>query len=229
MHRLISLTTRAGIVAGVVTASATFGVASAHAAASGQDSTFVTGNEQTNLAEITIGQLALQRSSNTAVRQLATMTISDHQAAQAKLKPVAQALTLTLPTVPSAMQQQQAAQLQAASAAQFDTLYSQIQVAGHQTAIADTNTEISGGGDPSVVTYAKGYLPVATMHLQMAQDALSQLTGTPNGVPAGNGGQAAEVGTGTPAWAIATTVGGTAAAIVGLLVFGRMRLRRSSR
>lgn len=166
-------------------------VTDASAAAPAADSNYAKSNEQVNLAEITIGNIALQRASSQAVRDLATKTIADHQTAQTKLKAVATKEGVTLPTAPNAQQQAQAATLKSVAADQFDVQYLQIQVAGHQLSIAATNTEIAGGKDAAIVSYAKGYLPVATMHLTMSQQDLATVGGTPTAAPAGTGGQAA--------------------------------------
>jgi putative membrane protein len=164
---------------------------SAVAAPTAQDVTFLKGNEQTNLAEITIGKIALQRATTSTARSVATMTISDHTKAMAKVKALAAAEHVTLPTLPNALQQSQAATLKTVAASKFDLTYLQIQVAGHNLSIAATNTEISGGSDAKTVTYARFYLPVATMHLKMAREGVTTLGGDPNGVPAGTGGFAA--------------------------------------
>ncbi len=169
----------------------------ANAAPAAADKAFVAANEQVNLAEITVGAIALQRSHSATVRSLATKTVSDHKAAMAKLKTLAASENITLPAAPNAAQQSQAATLKSVSASKFDLTYAQFQVAGHKISIAGTKTEISGGSDSSVVNYAKYYLPVAQMHLTMAQDAVSTLAGTPTSVPAGTGGFAATTSAGS--------------------------------
>ncbi|GAA2008835.1 putative outer membrane protein [Nakamurella flavida] len=58
-------------------------VAGAAAAPSDQDLAYITSNGQTNLAEITIGAIALDRGSNAETLELATMTVADHTAALA--------------------------------------------------------------------------------------------------------------------------------------------------
>ncbi|NYJ73161.1 DUF4142 domain-containing protein [Allobranchiibius huperziae] len=159
------------------------------------DKTFVTANEQVNLAEIAIGQLAMTHSSSAAVHTLAQKTMSDHMAAKAKLTTVAANLGLTLPSAPNAMQQAQAAQLKGLTGSSFDQLYLRDQVAGHETSIAGTDTEIRTGSSETVVSYARGYLPVAQMHLRMAQADLASSSGSgPGSVQAGSGGQAATNG-----------------------------------
>ena len=207
---------RTGMAASVIAVALATGTGIAQAAPTGQDTAFLADNEQTNIAEQTIGALAKQRGRDAGTLALAQQTVSDHQAAQTKVTAVAQALSVPLPTTPNATQVAQAAQLQSASAAAFDLTYAQIQVAGHQLAVANTEKEISSGSEPSVIAYAQGYLPVAQMHLQMAQAQVSALGGNPTGVPAGSGGMAAtgssghigrDVGLG--AGVILVVVGGT--------------------
>lgn len=184
-------TVLASTAAGTVVIVSTLLAPAAQAAPTAQDASFLKGNEQVNLAEITIGNIALQRAATTTARSLATKTISDHQGAMVKVKALAAAEHVTLPTAPNALQQSQAATLKSVAANKFDLTYLQFQVAGHNTSIAATNTEISGGTDAKIVAYARYYLPVATMHLKMARAGVTALGGDPSSVPAGTGGQGA--------------------------------------
>lgn len=210
------------LAAGVVLSAQVALAPTSLAAANPTDQSFATKNEQTNLAEITIGQLALQRATSTAVKDLATKTIADHKSAQSKLQTLAKSLNISLPTAPNAQQQSQAAQLKSVSSTDFDSTYLQIQLAGHQLSIADTNTEITGGSDTGIVSYAKGYLPVAQMHLNMTQQDLAAL-GLPTGAPAGSGGQA-RTGQRTDTTE-AMVLGGVAVLLIGggVLLFGTRR------
>lgn len=201
----------------------------AGAASAGADKTFVTGNGQVNLAEMAIGNIALQRASSQAVRELATKTIADHKAAEAKLKTVASSRGLALPTAPNAQQQSQAAMLKSVAASGFDLTYLQIQVAGHQMSIAATEQELSAGQNPSVISYAKGYLPVAQMHLSMSQADLKALGGTPTGAPAGTGGQAAVNASRPTGTSLGLAAGGVMLLVAsGLLVTRRRKASRSA-
>ncbi len=164
---------------------------------SGQDKAFMAKNAQTDLAEIAIGQIATSRSSNSQTLALANKTVSDHQAALTKLKSVAQSADVTLPTAPNPQQQADAQKLKTVAADAFDLTYAQVQVAGHNLSIGDTKTELSSGSDLTVTDYANGYLPVAQMHLSMAEDLLSSLGGNPGSVPAGTGGLAAATSSST--------------------------------
>ncbi len=193
-----------------------------------RDTAFLMANAQTNLAEITIGQLAEQRAQYPSTKELAAKTMSDHQAAMTKLMAVAKTLNVTLPTMPNAEQQAAAAKLRTIDTSAFDATYDQIQVQGHQASIADTNTELSAGSDQSLKAYAQFYLPVATMHLSMAQADLAAVTSSnPAAVPAGSGGEA---GTTSPTTRTLQTGAGIAGAgLLALGAAGALRRRKAAR
>ena len=197
------------------------------AAPSEVDTTFLQANAQTNLAEITLGTIVESRGASDATLALAEKTKADHQAALTKLQALAQELQVTLPTEPNATQQAAAAQLQSASDDEFDLTYAQIQVAGHQLSIANTNTELASGSDESVQAYASGYLPVAQMHLTMATDLLASLGGSvPSAVPAGSGGAGATTSPAT--LAAETLLGVVGLALIGFAFLSVSRRRRVS-
>lgn len=197
--------------------------AGASVAPSAQDTAFLQANAQTNLAEIALGNLALEKSQHQQTRNLATTTLRDHQAAQANLQTLADQLGVTLPTAPNPTQQKAAAMLRAEAGTQFDLDYAMVQVVGHRASIADTNAEINHGSTRDVISYAHGYLPVATMHLQMAESLQADLGGTPTAVPAGNGGMAAAATGSVNRTGVALSMGG--ALLLMLAMFTAFRRR----
>jgi putative membrane protein len=145
------------------------GAASASAKPSSQDVTWMTSNAQTDLAEISLGTLVASKSTNAETLSLAKVTKSQHTAALGKLTTIAKSLHVSLPTSPNALQLKQATQLKKRSGLNFDNTYDQDQIAGHVLSISQTKSEIKKGGNAKVVAFAKYYLPVAEMHLKMAQ------------------------------------------------------------
>jgi len=143
--------------------------ASATVKPSTQDVTWMKSNAQTDLAEISLGTLVASKSTNADTLSLAKITKSQHTTALSKLSTLAKGLHVTLPTSPNATQLKQAAQLKKLSGLTFDKTYDQDQIAGHILSISQTNTEISKGRDAKVVNFANYYLPIAEMHLKMAQ------------------------------------------------------------
>ncbi len=163
----------------------------AAAAPSTSDAQFIKANEQSNLAEISIGQLAQTKGSNARIKELADTTVNDHTQAKTKLSEVAQMMDVSLPSQPNATQLSQAAKLKAASPASFDLLYAQVQVGAHQQALTLARRAQNSTQNADVKAYTTFYIGVASMHLTMAQQALTALGGSPAGVPAGSGGTAA--------------------------------------
>jgi putative membrane protein len=201
--------------------------ASASAATvSAQDRAFFVSNAQSNLAEIALGNLGNQKGTDAATKALASVTLADHTKLQAQLASVAKADGVTLPTEPNAMQKATAASLMAAPSATFDLAYAQAEVMGHQTAIAAAQTETTAGGDTALKSYATGYIPVATMHLNMAQAEVSALGGaSPTAVNAGSGGAASISSASSPDWLYGA---GGGLLLAGGSVLLLMRTRRTS-
>ena len=188
-----------------------------------QDQAFFTSNAQSNLAEITLGNLGLSKGQDAATKALAQVTLDDHTKLEAQLASIAQADGVTLPTAPNAMQMATAAQLTATSTAAFDLAYAQAETAGHQLAIAAANTEVSSGSDPALISYATAYVPIATMHLTMAQAEVSALsTATPTAVSAGSGGRATTDTADRAPW-VAGIIGGLTVTAGSVLVLRRRR------
>ncbi|WP_375487087.1 DUF4142 domain-containing protein [uncultured Jatrophihabitans sp.] len=164
--------------------------APASAAPSASDATFITANEQSNLAEIALGTLAKAKGQDAATRTMANKTYSDHVTAKGKLTAIGNAAKATLPSTPNAAQLAVAAQLKAVPATNFDLMYAQAQVAGHQLALAGARTELSTTKNAQLRSYATYYVGIATMHLNMAQAEVKALGGAPTSVPGGSGGAA---------------------------------------
>jgi putative membrane protein len=181
-----------GVAAAQTTPPAPPGGGGTAAQLSEQDRAFMMENAQTNLAEISTGQLAIQRASSPSTKQTAQTVVSDHQQALAQLRDIAQRHSVTLPDSPNPTQQQLARQLQSLTGLAFDRTLLPAWIGGHQQAIAQAQQEIASGTNVDVQQYARGFLPVAQKHLQMAQSDLQQLGGAaPGGVNAGTGGAAA--------------------------------------
>jgi len=132
-------------------------------------------NAQTDLAEIAIGKLAMTRTSNADLLKVAKVTMANHETALAKLKDLAQRDGVQLPATPSVSQRADATRLMSLPAASFNRTWDEIQITGHKVSISQTQTEISQGSSPAVISFAKYYLPIAQMHLAMAETLSHQL------------------------------------------------------
>jgi putative membrane protein len=209
----------AAIAAAVTVAAVLIGGTPAQAAASQQDTTFLRAAHQTNLAEIAVGKLAQDKSTNPTVRDLGARFVTDHTRLDQALQQTASALGVGLPDAPNADQQALAARLQAANGNAFDQLFVSTQLAGHHAAMQLGETELSGGSDPQAKKVASDSAPVVKSHAD-ALTAAARAVGVPSNVDTGSGGRAA------PQQPYAVAV---ALVVVGLLLLaaGGRRLRRT--
>lgn len=132
--------------------------------------TFLQMAASSNQWEIQSSQVALQRSTDPAIRNFAQMIIADHQQLGAQMMAAAQAAGL--PPPPQAMmpeEQQMLAQLQSAPAGSFDAMYRDMQIAAHQKAIGLFQNYAASGDIPTLRATASQGLPVLQKHLATAQ------------------------------------------------------------
>jgi len=136
---------------------------------SGNDRIFVRKAMQGSLAEIQLGQLTLQKSTNDQVKQFAQHMIDDHTKLNDQMKPVAQQLGVDMPNQISKKDQKIMAKLQALSGPAYDQAYIQDMVKDHKSDLSDFQMEASSGSDPTVKDAAAQSSKLIAQHLQMAQ------------------------------------------------------------
>src|SRR5215212_3821520 len=134
---------------------------------------FVTKAANSSLFEIQSSQSALQKSQNNQVRDFAQKMIQDHTKASDQLKAAAQGQTV--PTAPDAEHAQMLQQLNGANGGDFDRRYVQLQLTGHQEAVALFDQYAQNGDNPQLKQFAQQALPDLREHLQMAQQLRSAL------------------------------------------------------
>ena len=183
------------------------GVATASAAPSSQDTTWMAAAHQSNLTEIAAGTSAQAKASSQQVKDLGAMFVQMHTALDADLTAGAKALNVTLPDAPSAAQQATLASVDAKSGSDYDSAWTTTQLAGHREALTATQKEISAGSDASALKLANASLPVIQQHIS----SLQGVSGTPGSVQAGNGGQATQT---TTPWAVGLGAAGVALLLV---------------
>jgi putative membrane protein len=135
--------------------------------ASRTDRIWVRQAHQANLAEIQVGELAESDGGTKAVKSAGTVLARDHQALDKSLIPVAQKLTVGLPTSPSVTQTETADRLSKENGRKFDQDFAASMVTAHEIMIALTRQEIAHGSAPAVVRLARQALPVLVKHLKM--------------------------------------------------------------
>jgi len=133
------------------------------------DRMFVKSAMQGGLAEVQLGQLTLQKSSNDQVKQFAQRMIDDHTKLNEEMKPVAQQLHVDVPTQVSKKDSKVINKLQALSGPAYDQAYIKDMVKDHKDDLSEFQTEASSGQDQTVKDAAAQGSKVIAQHLQMAQ------------------------------------------------------------
>ena len=121
------------------------------------------------MAEVQLGQLTLQKSSNDQVKQFAQRMIDDHTKLNEQMKPVAQQLGVTAPDQVSKKDRKTMAKLQALSGSAYDQAYIKDMVKDHKQDLSEFQMEASSGQDQTVKDAATQGSKVIAQHLQMAQ------------------------------------------------------------
>ncbi len=118
-----------------------------------------------NLTEITTSRLALQRSSNAAVRAYAQRMITEHTRAQAELNAIAAQKGVRLADKPGADQRLLYNRLTTLSGTAFDAAYKNVQVNSHALTLDLIQTYRSIGKDQQTLAYAAKIQPAVADHL----------------------------------------------------------------
>ena len=142
--------------------------------------------DQSNLAEIRLGQLAEDNSTNPTVKAFGKRMVDDHSKANEQLEKVASADGITLPKTLDRGQQTEYTHMAQLSGPQFDRAYARLMVQDHRRDISEFKTEADSGGVQDIKNFAANTLPVVDEHLKLArhmENAVSGSSGNNNATP----------------------------------------------
>lgn len=142
---------------------------------SAQDRAFVQKAAAGDLAEIELGQLAMQRASNPSVRAFADQAVKDHSRAHAELMALAQRRGLTAAPALDASQQAMRDRLATLSGPDFDRAYMQEMTRDHTEDVAAFERATQVVTDPEIKAWATRTLPVLQQHLALARQVNTQI------------------------------------------------------
>lgn len=125
--------------------------------------------------EIQTGNLALQKSTMTEVREFGQEIINDHTASSKELAALAQQKNLQLPTALPEDKRNKVNRLAGLSGTEFDKAFSDEQEDAHEEAVELYEQAAEDLEDADLRAFAQRTLPVLRMHLEHAQ-ALDDLT-----------------------------------------------------
>jgi putative membrane protein len=133
------------------------------------DNSFATMAAEDSIAQGHMADLAMQKTSNPHVKDLAQRLEADHHAANSQLKQIAAKQNLALPDKMSATNQAEYNRLSSLSGPEFDKEYVRWEARAHKTAIADYRREAEHGADPELKAFATDTLPKLEHHEEMAR------------------------------------------------------------
>lgn len=141
---------------------------------------------QANMAEVALGQIALQRAESPDVKQFGQRMIDDHTKANDELAEVASKEGVTLPKDVGAKHRAEADAMAKLSGAEFDRAYIRHMVNDHVQDVALFERESSRTKDADLKAWVDETLPTLKEHRHMAQETAAKVgAGTVHGSASG--------------------------------------------
>ena len=142
---------------------------------SSADMTFATKAAQGGMAEVQLGQLAVQKADNPQVKAFGQRMIDDHTKVNDQMKSLATSQNMTLPTTLDAKDQAEYNKLSQLSGPAFDKAYMKDMLKDHREDIKEFQKEANSGKDPQLKQLAASTLPILQQHLQLAESTEAQI------------------------------------------------------
>jgi putative membrane protein len=142
-------------------------------AADNPDAAFFKKAAEGGIAEVALGKLAQEKSSNPNVKDFGAMMVRDHGAANAKLKSIAGSKSIKLPSSSSVTQTGTKAKLEGLGGDTFDKSYIKGSIKDHQDAVKLFQEEVANGQDSEGIAFATATLPTLQEHLKKIQSIAS--------------------------------------------------------
>lgn len=131
------------------------------------DAKFTTEAAVGGMAEVELGKMALEKSSNPQVKEFATMMVKDHGMANTELMAIAKQKNITLPTTVDDEHKKKMEDLSKKTGADFDKAYVSAMVDGHKSTLKLMEDESKDGKDADLKAFATKTAPIVQSHLQM--------------------------------------------------------------
>ncbi|WP_449437097.1 DUF4142 domain-containing protein [Pedobacter steynii] len=153
----------------------TFSAGDAVARPADSDTTFASKAAVGGMAEVELGQLALQKGSSAAVKDFAAMMVKDHGAANTELKGIATTKNIALPAMLDAEHASKKKELESKSGAEFDKAYVMTMVDGHEKTLSLMEDGSQNCKDADLKAFAAKTAPVVKHHLEMIKKIQADL------------------------------------------------------
>ena len=140
-------------------------------AVNSDDAKFATAAASGGMAEVALGKLALNKTSNASIKDFAQMMITDHGKANDELMAIAKIKNITLPTEPDSAHLKKMDNLSKMNGGDFDKAYVSAMIDGHKKTLDLMNNEAKNGSDSTLKAFAAKTAPIVQSHL----DAINKI------------------------------------------------------
>jgi putative membrane protein len=137
------------------------------------DESFAREAAQGGLAEVKLGQLAVDQGTNPEVRKFGQRMVDDHSKANQELMTILEKKGIAAPGMLDREHQNMLEGLSRTTGSNFDRMYISHMVKDHEQDVQLFEKEATKGQDPDIRTFAEKTLPIIKEHLQMAKDLMS--------------------------------------------------------
>jgi putative membrane protein len=142
------------------------------------DKRFLTQVTQASMLNIAMGKLAIQKSSNDAIKQFGQMMATDHERGLAIFKRVAAKDGVPVADQLDSQHKERLDKLAKLSGPEFDRAYIKDQLKAHQRMVSYFESEADNSNDTAARKVATNMLPAIFQHLDAVKDMNKTLTTT---------------------------------------------------
>lgn len=136
---------------------------------SSADKSFMKDAAEGGIAEVELGQLAVEKASDPDVKKFGQRMVDDHMKANEMLKQIAAQKGVDLPTEPGMKDKATKMRLSKLSGADFDKAYMSDMVKDHKSDIEAFQKENNKGQDADLKEFVTDTLPTLQDHLKQAE------------------------------------------------------------
>jgi putative membrane protein len=134
------------------------------------DKQFIMNIALRGMREIDLAKVALDKSSNPAIKEYAAKVVEEQTKATGALKRIAGKQSIAIPAALDPKEQTEVDRIAKLSGADFDRAYTRDQVKNHERSLREFQREAKDGQDEQVKAFAVRVLPIVEQHLQTARD-----------------------------------------------------------
>lgn len=121
------------------------------------------------MAEVKMGQLASQKGDSSSVKEYGERLVKDHEAANEKLKKIAQEKGVTISEDAKGKHAKALEHLGTLSGEEFDQAFIKHAVEDHEKGVREYEKQAREGEDPAIRSFASETVPTLREHLRMAK------------------------------------------------------------